>query len=56
MILVGKDPLRNCIREFLDHFHQERNHQGLGNRLLLPIKKVDTEGQIVRRERFWRAA
>src|SRR5215468_2466166 len=31
MILFGEDALRNSIREFLDHFHQERNHQGLGS-------------------------
>src|SRR5262245_7973689 len=29
MILFGEDALRNSIHEFLDHFHRERNHQGL---------------------------
>jgi hypothetical protein len=53
MILFGEDALRNSIREFLDHFHQERNHQGLGNRLITPITAtVNSEGRIERRERL----
>jgi transposase InsO family protein len=53
MILFGEDALRNSIREFLDHFHQERNHQGLGNRLIIPINAtVNSEGRIERRERL----
>lgn len=46
MILFGEDALRNSIREFLDHFHQERNHQGLRNRLISPINAtVNSEGR-----------
>ena len=53
MILFGEDALRNSIREFLDHFHQERNHQGLVNRLIIPVKAtVNSEGRIERRERL----
>jgi hypothetical protein len=53
MILFGEDALRNSIREFLDHFHQERNHQGLGNRLIIPINAtINSEGRIERRERL----
>jgi transposase InsO family protein len=36
MILFGEDALRTSIRQFVDHYHQERNHQGLGNRLIIP--------------------
>jgi len=53
MILFGEDALRNSIREFLDHFHQERNHQGLGNRLIIPNNAtVKSEGRIECRERL----
>ena len=53
MILFGEDALRNSIREFLDNFHQERNHQGLGNRLIIPINAtVNIEGRIERRARL----
>src|SRR5205823_6567776 len=36
MILFGEDALRNAIREFIAHYHSERNHQDLDNRLILP--------------------
>ena len=36
MILFGKGSLRKGIQEFGLHYHSERNHQGLGNRLILP--------------------
>src|SRR5262247_3886873 len=32
MIFFGEDALRLTIREFLTHYHLERNHQGLENR------------------------
>jgi hypothetical protein len=38
MIFFGEDALRNAVREFLEHYHLERNHQGLGNALIVPIK------------------
>lgn len=40
MIFFGEHSLRNAIREFVEHYHHERNHQGLDNRL------VDPRGQI----------
>jgi hypothetical protein len=53
MILFGEDSLRTSIRQFLDHYHLERNHQGLANRLIIPMTgKINTEGQIERRERL----
>jgi transposase InsO family protein len=53
MILFGEDSLRNSIHQFLDHYHLERNHQGLQNRLITPMKgPVHTEGRIERRERL----
>ena len=35
MILFGEDSLRNAIREFVAHYHFERNHQGLNNRVII---------------------
>jgi hypothetical protein len=34
MILFGEAGLRRSMREFIQHYHWERNHQGLGNRLI----------------------
>jgi transposase InsO family protein len=30
----GEGMLRHAVREFVVHYHRERNHQGLGNRLI----------------------
>ena len=34
MILFGEGSLRKAIHQFVAHYHGERNHQGLGNRLI----------------------
>ena len=36
LILFGEASLERALREFIAHFHSERNHQGKGNRLLFP--------------------
>jgi transposase InsO family protein len=36
MILFGEGSLRKVVREFVAHYHLERHHQGLGNRLITP--------------------
>jgi hypothetical protein len=40
MILLGENSLRKAIGEFPAHYHAERNHQGLGNRPITPVKKI----------------
>src|SRR5438552_14327975 len=36
LILFGEGSIRRALREFIDHFHTERNHQGKSNVLLFP--------------------
>jgi putative transposase len=36
MIWFGEGSLRKGISEFVAHYHRERNHQGLDNRLIIP--------------------
>jgi hypothetical protein len=36
MILFGEGSLHKGVDEFVLHYHGERNHQGLGNRLIVP--------------------
>ena len=36
LILFGESSLRTAVRNFMDHYHKERNHQGLSNRLIQP--------------------
>src|SRR4051794_3926631 len=36
LILFGESSLRTAVRSFVVHFHSERNHQGLHNRIIQP--------------------
>jgi transposase InsO family protein len=36
LILFGEGSLRTAVQNFIAHYHSERNHQGLGNRLIQP--------------------
>ena len=36
LILFGESSLRTAVQTFITHYHRERNHQGLGNRLIQP--------------------
>src|SRR6516225_8042011 len=50
MILFGEGSL--VIREFVAHYHLERNHQGLGNRLITAELSQPDTGPIRRRQRL----
>src|SRR5499426_2255053 len=53
IIIFGERGLRKAIREFVTHYHFERNHQGLENQLIISsAAKVGTSGAIRRRERL----
>src|SRR5215467_10222345 len=53
MILFGEASLRKAISEFVAHYHLERNHQGLGNRLILPeTTHLTNSGRVRRRQRM----
>ena len=51
LIFFTEDSLRRAIRSFVDHYHRERCHQGIGNKLIEPIAGV-THGHIRCRERL----
>jgi putative transposase len=40
LICFGETMLRNAVVQFLEHYHAERNHQGMGNRILVPGEEV----------------
>ncbi len=50
VVVLGERHLRLLVREYVEHYHRERNHQGLGNQLLSepPPLKPDAD---VRRHR-----
>ncbi len=36
LILFGERSLRYALRNYVSHYHAERNHHGVGNKLLFP--------------------
>jgi len=53
MILFGEGSLRKAIHAFIAHYHLERNHQGLGNRLITPQEpRIRGTGAVQRRQRL----
>jgi putative transposase len=45
VVVLGERHLRLLVREYIEHYRHERNHQGLGNRLLSepPPPKPDAD-------------
>lgn len=53
MIFFGPDSLESALKDFSAHYHRERNHQGLGNRIINPSQEVGQEiGKVQCRERL----
>ena len=38
LIPIGVPMLRRAVHEYIEHYHRERNHQGLGNQLIVPLR------------------
>jgi transposase InsO family protein len=53
MIFFGEASLHRALREYVVHYHRERNHQGLDNRLIMPEDDVgQRSGRVQCRERL----
>ena len=53
MIFFGEKMLRNAVREYLLHYHEGRNHQGIGNKIIEPGDEVgEGDGNIECHERL----
>jgi putative transposase len=54
LILFGEASLRHALRQYVEHFHAERNHQGKGNVRRFPAvsQAPEREGPIQCRERL----
>lgn len=51
MIFFGEKTLRNAVNTYVSHYHTERNHQGLTNRIIQPGEEVgQAAGEIECRE------
>ena len=50
---MGEAHLRKAVAQFVEHYHRERNHQGIGNQLLTPASApANGNGRVRRRERL----
>ena len=49
---VGESSLRRAVDQFCEHYHRERNHQGLENRIIEPECGSAQEGEVGCRERL----
>jgi transposase InsO family protein len=52
LIPIGERHFRRAVAEFVDHYHRERNHQGLGNVLIAGALAGKTAGRVRRRPRL----
>ncbi len=55
LVLLGEGHLRLAIAEFMEHYHLERHHQGLGSQLITPppVAAAGANSRpVVRRERL----
>jgi transposase InsO family protein len=51
MIFIGQASLRRAIGEYMAHYHEERNHQGLENRLIRPAPTHSANTGCIQRRR-----
>ena len=52
MILFEERRLRRTLTEFIEHYHNERNHQRVGNELIDPLSPTWGTGRVRRCERL----
>jgi len=52
MVRLGESHLRAAVRALIDHYHEERPHQGLDNELIAPTTTEVGTGPITCRERL----
>ena len=53
MILLGEESLRTAIQSFVAHYHTERNHQGLANKIICPqAHHFGRDGEVRRQARL----
>lgn len=52
IIPIGERHLRHAIEEYVAHYHLNRYHQGLGNRLIDGEARAEPADRVERRERL----
>ena len=52
LIPIGERHFRRAVSEYLEHDHDERNHQGLDNRLISGLPVIESTSRVRRRSRL----
>ena len=53
IVPLGVSHLRHVLHEYLEHYHLERNHQGLDNQLIEPrASPANGDGEVHRKRRL----
>jgi putative transposase len=52
IILFGEKSLRHVLKEYLAHYHAERNHQGIENTIPFPDERLGQAGKVRKNERL----
>jgi transposase InsO family protein len=52
IIPIGERHFRRSVAEFVEHYHRERNHQGLANQLIVASPVIGAVGRVHRRTRL----
>jgi putative transposase len=52
LIPIGERHFRRAMAEYVEHYHRERNHQGIENALIVGAPATSTVGRIRRRPRL----
>jgi hypothetical protein len=52
LIPMGERHFRRAVAEYVEHYHGERNHQGLGNRLISGPRVITITNRVRRRLRL----
>jgi putative transposase len=52
IVPLGEGHLRAAVRAFVQHYHEERPHQGLGNELIAPKTTSIGTGSVTCRARL----
>jgi transposase InsO family protein len=52
IVPIGERHFRRAVGEFVEHYHRERNHQGLANELIAGTAVIDTGDRVRRRPRL----
>ena len=52
LIPLGEWHFRRAVAEYVEHYHLERNHQGLDNQLIAGTPETDGASRVRRRSRL----